>query len=232
MATLADLQTRVTARALTNDNTAATALINDVYRDIVSKAKLNPKKTTLSLTAGVDGYTLSSTITDFNGLLTIRFTGANGVVGAIEHCSLSEIERRRAASIASGIPVVYTMVGFDKLEVWPVPPTTGDTLTVWYTGAPTALASAGDIPSLVPSEYHAAIEVGAAARLAAIYETDGENRQLKADLLAEYQQLVGELRAFITRHATDQPRRLRVGYQRYPRLRPATPSTDVGGERW
>ena len=221
------------ARSLTTDAVIGNTAINDAYKDIVGKCELNPKKTTLTLTAGVESYVLTSTITDFNGLYGIYYNGSDGP-GILEAVDLTTILQMRAAYAQSAAPLQYSLIGNAQLELFPNPSTTGSTLVVWYYafGAADALAADATVPVLIPSEYHDVIGLRASMMLASRYESAGENRDLGQRIFAEYQGRFGELRAFLRRHASSQPQRLRVGYPRRPRIRPATPSTDVSGTRW
>ena len=233
MATRLELLTNVLARSLTSDATLGNAAINDAYKDIVGKCELNPKKTTLTLTAGVESYVLTATITDFNGLYGVYYSGSDGL-GILEPVDLQTIIQMRAAFAQSAAPMQYSLVGNAQLEVFPSPSTTGSTLVVWYYafGTGDALSADGSIPVLVPSEYHDVIDLRASMMIASRNESAGDNRDLSQRIFAEYQERLGELRAFLRRHQTQQPQRLKVGYPRRPRIRPATPSTDVSGRPW
>jgi hypothetical protein len=228
-----ELQAAVLARSLTSDTVVAVTAINDAYKDIVNQAELNLKKATLNLVAGTDSYDLVTMAADFNGLMGVYYSGSDGS-GILEPADMTVIIQQRAAFAQQAAPMMYDLIGFKQLELFPAPSLTGSTLIVWYYSFATAdaLSAAGSIPVLIPTEYHDTIELRASQMIASRYESAGENKGLSANIIAEYERRLGQLRANQRRHQSKQPRRLRTGYPRLPRIRPATPSTDVSGRPW
>lgn len=239
MATLLQIRTRAIRRALADASAGAAAteadnIINDVYKDIVSKAGLNILTQTLALASGDDSYVLTTALADdFNGLHGLYFSSPTQGTGYLEPVDLNTIIQQRAAITNTGIPQMYALVGQSQLELFPAPQGTGATLVVWFYSFDTAdrLVTDGNVPTLVPDEYHDVIELAAAYRLAGINESAGENKNLAGELFALYQQRLGELRAYMRRHESKQPRRMKAGYPGRVRTRPAVPSQDLGG-RW
>lgn len=228
-----EIQAGVLARSLTSDATLAVSAINDAYREIVNQAELNVKETNLTLTAGVDTVDISTQVADYNGMHGLYYSASDGS-GILEPVDLNVILQERAAFQQSARPAMYCVHSFDTLELFPAPQTTGAQIVMFYYSFATAdiMANGSATPVLMPPEFHDVVELYAAQKLASRYESAGDNKGLSAGIYAEYQQRLGLLRGSQRRHQSKQPRRLRTGYPRMPRIRPATPSTDVSGRPW
>jgi hypothetical protein len=141
----------------------------------------------------------------------------------MEQIDLATLTKMRAQNTAIGLPEHFCLLGFDDLELLQVPPTTGDQLVMWYDRWRTAtnnLTTGNQLPVLIPTPFHDVLEMGASLKIAGRYESLGQNQTL------------GELRAWVKNHQGVTPRRLKVGYQRYWKMRPSVPSQDIFSTRW
>lgn len=240
MATRLELLTAMLARSLTSDATIGNAALNEAYKDIVTKCELQLIKGTLTLVAGTDSYNLLTGLTPTNsfcGIHGIYYSSPTDGFGYLEPVDMSVMIQLRSQYNTTGVPTSYALSGAGRntLELFPAPSSSGASMLVWFNAfdpAVDTLSADGTTPALIPSQYHEVIELRAAQIVAARYESAGENRDLSSKIFAEYQERLGELRAFLRGHESRQPRRVRVGYPRLVRPRPSTPSQDVSGDRW
>lgn len=232
MATRLQIQAAVLARTGTQDVVIAQDAINDAYREIVGRFDLAPIEAVVSLTAGVDSYDFNTLLgtTDYNGLIEMYGTDTQSNPFGLDEVDLSGLVKLRAAALSTGQPTTFACVGTTGLEIYPIP-TTGWTLTVWYNRFRTAdsLSADGSIPTLIPTAYHDLLELRAAMLIANRYESMGQNVNLGDRTLQQYQNRLSEFTQIMRTRAGKQTRRMRPGYRRFARIRPAVPSQDLGG---
>jgi len=221
VATYAQLKTRAQAQALTDNATDAALFVNDVYRDVVRRCGLNPQESVETLVASDWKYGIAS---DFaiSGLLGIDVITATTTGAAyswlLEPTSPEAIIALNTTS-TTGRPRQYAIRGTDTFLVYPAPDS-GVSITIYYQAAPTALSADGDIPTLVPTEYHHVIQYGAAALLA-----NEEGPELAVTLAQLYEQELVKLMGVKNRMSDSLGKRVKVGYPW--RVHPAPGRNDV-----
>lgn len=223
-----DIYNRVLLWTDTSDTTTAKANVNHAYRDLVRQTRAKVTSVTKTLTAGDASYSLSSdfTLTDVLAIDLVSYFAAGASYGTpLQPTSMEEIIQLRT-TLVGGYVRLYAMRDLDNLELYPAPQSSSDTLTIYYTQAPTALSADGDLPSAVPEEFGIVIAYGGAARTA-----EAEDAQLASVYQQKYQQGVVDLKAWVRARTGKIPRRMRAGYpSRYPRV-PHDPSTYTTGDR-
>lgn len=215
MATFDQIVVRAQNMALSNDPIESADAVNDAYADIVIACQLSVATATGTLTSGTSVYTMSTSfsISDFGALQYLEYLALGSTQSYIlEQTNMDEILALNATN-PLGATRQYAFLGLDTIRVWPEPQTTGDTLTIYYTQIPTALAS-GDTPTLVPSQWHWLIALGAATRLA---DAVGEDQALSNTLDARYQVGMDRFQKWLTRRGGRGARRIQSGYIRSPR---------------
>ena len=180
-------------------------LVNESYARIVELCNLNPKLTTANLTGAVSSYSL--TTLGFTGLtrirsLTYQTTGSQAY--PLRPVTLDQmIQLRQSNPSTMGFLYAYALRGLDGLEVYPAAQTSTDTLTAYYSASPTLMSATTDIPTLIPTEYHYVIELGAIAEAMRT-----EHVEYAQNYDAQFMRGVGRLQAHITRRISAQPKRL------------------------
>lgn len=221
MATYTQLQTRAQSQAFSENSTDAALFVNDVYRDVVRRAALNPQSSVETLTGGDWQYSIAS---DFaiSGLMSIEVVTGTSTGSAyswlLEPVSAETIIAK-STTTTTGQPREYALRGTDTFLVWPAPES-GTSLTIYYQAAPTALSSGSDTPSLIPNEYHYVIQYGAAAMLA-----NEEGAELAVTLQQLYEAELAKLIGIKAQMSSSMQKRVRVGYPW--RARPVTGRNDV-----
>lgn len=156
--TLLALQTAITDSSLRSsaaDVTLATSIINDGYTDVCLKCNLGLTNTNKNLTSGQTKYSITSDWS-LTGILSIRElryiqSGATANFAIVPAVSLREVLDLNSAAV-TGFTRVYAWEGTDTLQIAPAP-ITGDQITLFYVPAPTALSAAGDVPSVIMSQW-------------------------------------------------------------------------------
>lgn len=215
MATFDQIIVRAQNMALSNDSIESGDAVNEAYADIVIECQLSPTTATGALTSGKSDYTLSGdfTITDFGALQYLEYLALGSTQSYIlEQTNMDEILALNATN-PLGATRQYAFLGLDTIRVWPEPQTTGDSLTIYYTQIPTAIVL-GETPTLVPSQWHWLIALGAATRLA---DAVGEDQALSNTLDARYKVGMDRFQKWLTRRGGRGARRIQSGYIRSPR---------------
>lgn len=225
MSTFLQLYTRVLAAADlpltsgTSDATEAKDLVNNAYYEICSRAKLNQKSVTKTLTAGTADYGISTTsptspnlsINDLQAIRSLTYTLAGQTQAyAVEPTTVDEILRLRqaASSTSTGTLMKYALLGLDTLMLWGTP-ATADSLGIYYAFRPTAMSADSDTPTVLPAEFHDLIVVGAlkaALRTSDLSAAAAYHREFEAGL--------AELGSWLSGRLAGRPRRMTVGRRR------------------
>jgi len=169
VSTLSQLRTAI-AYELGLDNTASSAdqtqvdrWANEAVERVLIDTRCRVAKSTAALTIDEDDYELATGI-----MLIHRLIDAdNRPLFQVGPEEIYELRRASTTSQAS-VERKYAVDGANMLLLWP-PPTTAETLTVYYVPRPTAMSATTHDPSTstyggVPSEFHYAIELWACAR--------------------------------------------------------------------
>lgn len=162
MATLADFQTRISAK-LGLSNTASTdqpllsSWINEAVAEILTRSRINVLPGTMTLTAAAYDYTLPTQILALDEMYLTD--ASTSVWYRLQRKSPAEIINFRVGTQFQGSPPVrwFALQGTSTLMVYPTP-TAADTLTFYYVPRPTTLVAASDSPTDIPTEWHKAIE--------------------------------------------------------------------------
>lgn len=173
-ATFQGIQTAVIAKVnldATADLAAVKDWINWACTDIANETEAFETTATLSLTAGTANYSLATVAS--GAILRIKemYVTSSGTVTSppLQYISLKDMLRLRVAAGGTvpytGQPIRYTLSGSDRLDLYPTPATTGDTITFYYSYLPTALSANGDLqpfgePWSKLVEYGALAEAG------------------------------------------------------------------------
>lgn len=228
--TLADLQTAITASSLRTsaaDVTLSTAIINDGYIDVCLKCNLGLTNVTKNLVANQTKYSIT---TDFSltGVLAIRElryiqSGASANFSIVPAKSLRDVLDLNSAAV-TGFTRAYAFEGTDTLMLGPAP-ATGDTITLYYVPAPTALAAAGDVPSVIMSQWQERLLV--TYGLFRFYELE-DNQQAEA-YEAKYDRLVAKFQRDLVGRQGATARGTNAGYPSRPNKPFHDRSTYVSG---
>ena len=143
----------------TDDSAKIDRWLNQGYDDFVRRTRCVVNKATMSLTSGVSDYTLDTAILS---IVTVTITNGTSTWN-LEPASLEEILNLRTSALATSQPVrFYAQMGYNSIAVWPTPGT-GSSMTVYYVPRPTSLSATADAPTLIPYEFHKALEFYALA---------------------------------------------------------------------
>jgi hypothetical protein len=169
-----EVQSELSLELSGNELTLLTGHLNDGYADVLARTRCRVNCGDLTTIANTWKYRLPNTILFVDEMWTEDPT--YGTTTSFERSSAREIIqlRRGQTSTLSGGPCYYAIEGHDMLLVWPTPAAAG-TIEYLYGPRPTALSAAGDIPSLVPSEWHRAIVLYAEWHMAS-YDDDGSSQ--------------------------------------------------------
>lgn len=226
-----DLYGRTLKFASSSDTASAKSFVNSAYREIIGKCDLNPKTSSaIALTAGTVSYTITGapfSIADFLNMQHFYYT-SSGQNYRMEQRSLEEILELRAYAAAIAPPgLYYVLNGTNNLELYPAP-ATGDTVTLYYNAAPTALSADGDTASLIPDEYQWLVPVRAGQFLAD-YE-DAESYSADT-LLQKYEYGMVAFHQWLRNRRGEQQKRIPVGYLNRRAWRRHDESTYYSGDR-
>jgi hypothetical protein len=195
MATLADFRTEVTSvlGLASSEQDLVDDWLNEGVADIVLRTRSKVIPATMALTAGVNDYTLSSSI-----LALIDIYVTSGTTGyPLTRVSPAELfDYRRRETDATTPTRLYATAGSDLLMVYPTP-SAADTISLLYVPYPTTLSSSSDTPSEIPPEWHKLVVFYALSR-AADYDDDASS-QMGESYLQRYERGIVEMRRQINR---------------------------------
>ncbi len=203
---LGDVQTRV-KRQFGDDSGAQitdadiTRWANDGQLDLVRRTKCNQVENS---TLSVVGTTLYPILT-FVDVSRVQYDGR-----PLRPVSRQQMDdffpSRNVTGVANGLPIYYTMVS-SGIELYPIPDTSGLTITVLYIKRPVELVNTTD-PLEIPTQYHEDVVRFCLLRA---YELDGQHAA--ADRVkVDYRE-----RSVETRHDVQNP-----GDESYPAVRPVS----------
>lgn len=157
----------------------------------------------MTTTAGTHTYTLPA------GVMTVKevLNTEGSTDWTFERSTLAEIINYRRAQGAAPARY-YAVEGSNMLTLYPTPGD-GETITVWYVPAVTAMTGSSQTPTGVPAEFQQAIEFYALAR-AAEFDQHAAS-QFGTYWLARYEQLVRECRKANRQHGGQRTARIRLG---------------------
>lgn len=216
--TLANYRSRISAR-LGLDTTAAgseatllDSFVNDGYEDFLQRTACWIERSTLTTTAGSADYDMDQDIMQIVELSILDSDGDTTLPARMSPQDIMEL--RRGSSDQDSPSRRYAVQGHNMLMLWPTP-TTADTITIYYVPRPATLSVSSDTASLVPPQYHRALEFYAAAQLAD-YDDD-QSSGMGQSYLAQYEALVVRARREAMRMGGRRMAPARVGrrVQRY-----------------
>lgn len=202
MATFKELQDRSldgSKRAGLTDVTEIKSLINQVYFEL--RAILRPGLTEATKTLTVDDgdYSIATDwlLTDVQDVREIRITDSvtaqNYLLERVSPQQLYMI--RQTQSTSGGSMNWYSVEGLDLVRFYPAPSSTTVAMTIGYVARPAALVADGDVPLLIPVEFHDVIVLGTLARALRIWSPE-RARAYHAD----YRQGIMEYRQWSNRY--------------------------------
>jgi hypothetical protein len=201
--TLSELKAAVSAYVTADDDTQLSRWVNQAIVDVMLRTKAKVMSATMTTTANVSDYTLSTDI--------LRITYLKGSDGRIlERVSEEEIHDRRHGT-STGTAMRYALGGANLLMLYPTP-TTAEQLHVYYVPRPVTLSAAGDIPSEIPAEYHDVIVWGALARAADFDDDMGTGQG--AGYMAQYEQGILRIKQYLSKKGGTKLPRASVGTRR------------------
>jgi hypothetical protein len=201
--TFSELKAAVSAYVTADDDTQLGRWINQSVTDILLRTKAKVMSATMTTTANVSDYTLSTDI--------LRMTYLKGSDGRIlERVSEEEIHDRRHGT-STGTAMRYALGGGNLLMLYPTP-TSAETLTVYYCPRPATLSGASDTPSEIPAEFHDVVVWGALSR-AADYDDDLGTGQ-GAGYTAQYEQGILRIKQYLSKKGGTRLPRASVGTRR------------------
>ena len=179
-AVAAEVGLAATSDGTGNEQTQVDDAINRAVQRVLEDTRCYVVRTDFSSFDGTDDdWDLSN-----SGILDVvelYLTSSGGTRYTLERVSVTDIIEKRRTGVPSNSPVsAYAVSGLNLIMFWP-PPSSTDVLSVYNVPTPTALASAGDDPSLtafagIPEILHEAIFLYACAR-AASYDDDQSSAQ-------------------------------------------------------
>lgn len=189
--TLNNLRSRVTARLgldATSSGSEATLVdgyLNDAYEDFLVRSGCWITRSTMTTTSGSADYDLDQ---DIAQLVELSILDSDGDTSLPARVSARDIlELRRSSSDQDSPSRRFAVQGHNLLMLWPTP-TGSDTITIYYVPRPTTLSASSDTPSLIPPQYHRALEFYALAEMAD-YDDD-QSSGMGQSYLARYEQMV------------------------------------------
>lgn len=204
----------------TLDLTRTKGWINNVYQEVASETRCLRSSGTATLTSGVNEYLLDPKILHIELITVTPVGGQQGF--PLKEAQLIEIQNYRSLGSGAASPSMrYCLEPMNTLELWPTP-STGDTITFWYSYLPSALSADGDT-TLLP-EPHAAnlLEYGSLV-LAAEFKRD---IMMLGDYQGQYAQALQDFQKYLNRKGGAYPGAFPTWTRMNP-LAPHDPSTDV-----
>lgn len=210
--TLANIRSRVTAR-LGLDSTSGSsevtlldAYINDAYEDFLQRTACWIERSTMTTTAGTADYDMDQ---DIMQIIELYVTGTDSLETQMARVTPVDIlEFRRTSSDTDSPSRRYATQGHNMLMLWPTP-SDADTLTVYYVPRPSTMSASTDSASLIPPQYHKALEFYALAEMAD-YDDD-QSSAMGQSYRARYEQMVVACRREATRMGSRRLAPARVG---------------------
>lgn len=189
--TLNNIRSRVAGRLGLDTTTSGSemtlldAFINQGYQDFLVRTGCFIERSTMTTTSGSADYDMSQNISQ---LVELYVTGTDGLNQRMMRVMPADILDYRMTWSDSDSPSRrYAVQGHNQLMLWPTP-SSADTITLYYVPAPSTLSASSDVPSLVPPQYHQALEYYALAEMAD-YDDD-QSSAMGQSYLARYEQLV------------------------------------------
>jgi hypothetical protein len=172
---LATLRNRVQStlglKTTGNELTLLDGYLNEGYEDVLARTRCRVNCGDLTTTDGVWKYRMPS------GSMAVLelWAEADGAVQQFERTTSRHIldMRMSTASTSSGVRY-YAVEGHDLLILWPTP-TSVENLAFFYVPRPTPMSATADTPSFVPAQWHRAVELYAAWKMAD-YDDDGSSQ--------------------------------------------------------
>ncbi len=214
--TLANYRSRVSSRlgldttASGSEATLLDAYVNDGYEDFLQRTACWIERSTVTTTAGTADYDMDQDIMQIVELY-LTASGASESTLMQRVSPVEILDYRRASSDAESPSRRYATQGHNMLMLWPTPDAV-DTLTIYYVPRPSTMSASTDTPSLVPPQYHRALEFYALAEMAD-YDDD-QSSAMGESYLARYEQLVVRCRAEASRMGSRRLPPARVGRRR------------------
>lgn len=145
--------------SVSGDQSRITGWLNDAVVDVLNRTHCYVATTTISLSANVGDYTLSSTILAIEDI----YLTSGGANFRVRRLATTDLINLRLFSVTSAPIQMYALAGANLLLVYPTP-IQSDTLNIYYIPRPTALSSGSDDPSDsthggIPSEFHYGLEL-------------------------------------------------------------------------
>jgi hypothetical protein len=188
LANFGELKQRVMNMALSEDDTLAGQLVNDVYRDLVIQSQSLCNSAIKSLVMGQQSYSISTdfVLPQLGAIQHLLYKAQGQTQGyVLEPSSFEEVLQLNSTN-PTGYVVKYAMQGLDRMWLWPAPQSSGDTLTIYFAENPAELLLDATVPFAIPTQWHHLISVGAAARMV---DAVGEDMNLSNVLQAKYESL-------------------------------------------
>lgn len=158
----ATLVSNVTAKArlASGDSTDVGNWINRAYMELALETEWVSGTTSSAITTGDDSYSLASISSSIARIKAIQITSAGETGDPLELISVNQLISLRRGSNQSGTPTKYSLLGYDDLELWPVPDSSVTSMRVYWVGLPSALSST-NVPVFGEPYGSSAIEYGA-----------------------------------------------------------------------
>jgi hypothetical protein len=212
--TFGDLKTAVQALSVSSDATNAGVYINDGYIDVCARAALGETNATKNLVANQTKYSLTSdfTLTGVLAINELRYiqSGATSNFAIVPAASLREVLDLNSAAV-TGFTRAYAFQGADTLQIAPAP-SAGDTITIFYVPSPTALSAAGDVPSVIPSQWQERLLTSyGTSRLAEV-----ESPDLAETYRQKYEGFLGQFQMWMMQRQGNTARGMIIGYPNRP----------------
>lgn len=202
------------------DLTRVKGWINTIYQDVANETRCLRASGTATLTSNVSEYLLDPKILHIELITVTPVGGTQGF--PLKEAQLIEIQNCRATGSGAASPSrKYCLEPMNTLELWPTP-STGDTITFWYSYLPSALSADGDT-TLLP-EPHAAnlLQYGALVQ-AAEFKRD---IMMLGDYQSQYATAMQDFQKYLNRKAGAYPGAFPTWTGQRP-FAPHDPSADI-----
>lgn len=215
--TLQDLQRSVLDKLRLESPQAASWVadwLNRAYYEVCSETECLQQAATMALTSGDASYTLPAAVVRIKQIV-IQPYGQTAYWPPLIETTLDDILRKRgyggASYIVSGSSTHYAVAGRNQLELWPTP-AAADTLQMYYSYFPAALASGTDTPVIEEPYATRLLEYGALMEGAA-FSGDEQTAELYRAVFDRY---MGEFRRHLNRRKGGHTGQIAVTGQRPP----------------
>lgn len=229
---LNDFRTRIArVSGMSLASTADTGLIdgwmNEAIEQFLKETKINVLTARMAVTATSGDYTLD---TDILSMEALYYQPASGMSALLEPISPEDMALRRIQPTSSSTtPREYAIIGAHLLRLYPVPPSSSDTLHMLYVGrAASALSTTANDPSKsaygnIPLEYHTVLEAYGKWKACEAEEVKAYQNGLQFQ--AEWERALGKIKGELHRKAGMVLPSARVGRRRGAPF--ASPGVDV-----